>query len=573
MRKTRVITHLRVSALSQSDDGRYGFKRQDRIARQSEIKHNLERVALVTDVISGASELQSREGLNSIPQKALELEATGVNLSELDRLTRADPIGAYELLKTLLDFGLDIYSNDLRSRVNRNDPESVREVNDRLRQAYEERVRIRERTYGGLLAKAADGKPPRPINRYGFINSEFVEHEAVWVRYVHEQSLTYGSRRIAEILEAQGVPTRSGKPWDKYMVDQLLFDPVYIGQYQYGREGVCTNPHCRERRLGSYRNKVKGVMLCKRCGSEMALNTQTVHIPAMINPSLRAASTQAIERRKSNHGKTGRRPWAQLQGRILCGTCLDEGRSGTMSAQQLRNPHKPKRTKNDYQDQLRAWLERTLTNGYKGTQAAREMGLNQPKEAAFRFRQKLRDVIEAHRQGKLSTEDALKHVPRHEGSPLLYYFCRSAIEKPKTCSNFKMVPALDLHEAVREALEHIFDDEEKLKGALELEPEEPKIDHTRELARLKTQLERAQTAYLEGLFDTLELQKRSRPLKEKIHALEQEMNKPRLEPRDVRAFRSDVLEALEKDSLRDVMAKANCVVILDREMNFRLEFR
>jgi len=114
------IRYLRVSSESQSSDKKYGFARQTRIAERNELKFGLEVVEVVTNIILGATE--TREGLDSLAQRAKETGALAISLSEADRLTRAELTVAYAILRQILNIGLDVYAGDLSKRVNVRDP-------------------------------------------------------------------------------------------------------------------------------------------------------------------------------------------------------------------------------------------------------------------------------------------------------------------------------------------------------------------------------------------------------------------------------------------------------------------
>lgn len=313
----RTIRYLRVSSIEQAKDSRYGYARQRIIAARSEVKHGLEMVAEVTDQVSGAESM--RPGLASIPELARQHGATAISLSEVDRLSRDIP-GGYAIIAELLSTKLDIFSHDLQRRVNFRDIDSVKEVNDRLREAHLEKAGIRNRTYIGRLAKAADGLTIRPLSLYGYLDGQPLERQAVWVRYAFELGLEWGAKPIAEKLIEEGAPAPGVKPWSTHKIHALLSDPTYKGEAGFGRELYCAA--CHEYRLGNQYDARRGYGTCKRCGGQMALNRIMVPVPSLVSVELWDAVAAARQARDSVHGKRGRRnALYPLTGRILCGVC------------------------------------------------------------------------------------------------------------------------------------------------------------------------------------------------------------------------------------------------------------
>ena len=331
---TRAIRYLRCSSLSQASEDRLGLPRQRTAAMRTEMKFGLECAFEIHDIITGASAIDAREQLNRLPELAREHGANAVSLSEVDRLSR-DLHQGHLILNALVQTELDIYANDLRGRVNVRDLESIKEFNARLQQASEERQRTRERTYGGRLEKALRGEPPNPLNAYGYRDGEINEAQAHWVRWIFERLQTRGLQTVAKELNKRGVPPPRGEMWRKTHILQIADNPTYIGRYLFGREGICTDSSCGERRSGTVTEQRRGYAICKRCGSKMKINAIEIPVEAIITPELRAAVDAARERRKVNHNRVGtRRDTFLLQGRIICGVCRK-----TMSGETNRGKH------------------------------------------------------------------------------------------------------------------------------------------------------------------------------------------------------------------------------------------
>ncbi|WP_053961239.1 recombinase family protein [Sulfobacillus thermosulfidooxidans] len=109
-----------------------------------------------------------------------------------------------------------------------------------------EREEIKERTLMGRKAKAqqggfAGGKAPYGYRRDKEGGLVLVPDEAAIVRQIfalHKQGL--GTKAIAHRLNADGVPTRSGKPWIFTTIKGILENAKYEGlvEYYFADEGL-----------------------------------------------------------------------------------------------------------------------------------------------------------------------------------------------------------------------------------------------------------------------------------------------------------------------------------------------
>ena len=316
--KIKCIRYLRCSSVAQASSEKFGYERQRHTAKRGEDKHGLDMVAEIVDQISGAESI--RPGLASIPDAARQHGATAISLSQVDRLSRDLP-GGYAIISELLSLGLDVYSSDLQRRVNYRDADSVKELNDSLREAFSELYKIRARTYGGLLAKAADGLTPRALNLYGYLNGQPLEREALWVRHAYTLGLTYGGVAICESLTADSAPAPGTKTgWTPDKVHNVLSNPTYKGEAGFGRELYCAP--CHESRQGTDRDARRGYGICLRCGGQMSINRFTILVPPLVGVDLWEAAQEARRARGSFYGKRGRRlDTFPLTGRIACAEC------------------------------------------------------------------------------------------------------------------------------------------------------------------------------------------------------------------------------------------------------------
>jgi site-specific DNA recombinase len=92
-----------------------------------------------------------------------------------------------------------------------------------------------ERQQLAAFHRAENGQPPAGVRLTGYtMAGVVVEHEAVVVRQMFTQFHAGDSLRgIVAWLTEQGVPTRSGRPWNPSSVRTILTNPRYAGRVVY----------------------------------------------------------------------------------------------------------------------------------------------------------------------------------------------------------------------------------------------------------------------------------------------------------------------------------------------------
>lgn len=106
-----------------------------------------------------------------------------------------------------------------------------------------ERELIKERTWGGKLKRAEEGKNPGFTLPYGYIHDKnnsgkfyIIEEERVIVNKIYDLYLQgKGCRAIAEILNNQNIKFRKNKSFSQSTISYILLNPLYYGCLQYGR--------------------------------------------------------------------------------------------------------------------------------------------------------------------------------------------------------------------------------------------------------------------------------------------------------------------------------------------------
>ncbi|HLN63815.1 MAG TPA: recombinase family protein, partial [Symbiobacteriaceae bacterium] len=104
-----------------------------------------------------------------------------------------------------------------------------------------ERSVIRERTWGGRLKRAQEGRNPGFNAPYGYRvgavpgTLEIVPEEAAVVRRIYQLYLTgAGMLGIVKTLAGEGARFREGRPWNESTVRHILANPVYTGDLVWG---------------------------------------------------------------------------------------------------------------------------------------------------------------------------------------------------------------------------------------------------------------------------------------------------------------------------------------------------
>ncbi len=175
-----------------------------------------------------------------------------------------------------------------------------------------ERSKILERTRRGILARARAGLPPGGQTPFGYapdiVNGKrqgFVinEAEARTVRLAYQ--LCVDGLNITQImsrLNELGLAPRSGKPWQRSSVHNILAYKGYLGESGYGKRQTV--------------GKGPGKVRVRRPEKEW--------IPFYLPPIVDAATCEAVRRQLALNSQKAKRNANHdylLSGRIYCGVC------------------------------------------------------------------------------------------------------------------------------------------------------------------------------------------------------------------------------------------------------------
>lgn len=206
----RVIGYMRVSTDEQGDSGA-GIEAQEAVIRDEVARRGWELVDLRHDVASGKS-LRRRDALGETMRDLAAGQADVLVVAKLDRLSRS-VMDFAAIMETAKGEGWSIRVIDMDVDMTTSMGELVANIMISLAQ-WERRV-IGERTKAALDAVRARGTR---VGRKSGVDEETLR----LIRLLRESGNSW--RRVADTLEAEGVPTGQGGRWHAATVRRLALD-------------------------------------------------------------------------------------------------------------------------------------------------------------------------------------------------------------------------------------------------------------------------------------------------------------------------------------------------------------
>lgn len=216
-------------------------------------RQHLDITEIYREIVSGET-IAARPVMQRLLTEVEDGLWTGVLVMEVERLARGDSIDqgtvsrAFTISHTKIITPMKVYDPD-----NEFDQEYFEFGLFMSRREYQT---IRRRLNRGREASVKEGKYATSISPYGYDRKK-LEHEKGWILvpnpteapavrlifqwYAHGAPMDDGTTerigpsKIAARLDAQGFPTRTGKPWSQHTIRDMLTNPVYIGKLQWGR--------------------------------------------------------------------------------------------------------------------------------------------------------------------------------------------------------------------------------------------------------------------------------------------------------------------------------------------------
>ena len=312
----RAALYIRVSTGPQRDDG-YSIPQQRDALYEYCQKNGYEVVGEFQDVYSGA--FLDRPGLDRLRDLVANGGVDIVLTSHRDRFSR-EPTYRYILKGEFRGHGCQIKA--LQGDIGDGTPEGELSegVVDLI--AKYERSRIAERTAGGRVTKARQGKIPGsgtpPLGfRYEDGYYHVVEEKMSLVRDIFQRVADGQSlNEVVRYLERIGAPTPGRGKWHRFTIRTMISNEAYVGTYYYGKTRKRQIPTVEvvngERVYGSRTEK-------ENCPKEEWIG---VPVPdSGIPPEIIQRARQNIEGNvftpSNNHGLT----WELSGGVGLCGVC------------------------------------------------------------------------------------------------------------------------------------------------------------------------------------------------------------------------------------------------------------
>jgi len=232
----KAVGYVRVSTDEQASAG-YGLDAQEKAIKAFAESQGYELIEIVQDAgISGATRPEERPGFCRIIQLAEEKAFSILLVWKFDRLARH--LGyAVTTVNQLQDMGIALRS--VTEPIDTSSPMGQTIFAVLAGMAAQERLTIIQRTLAGKKEKAsrggfAGGPAPLGYARDKDGGLRVVAEEADTVRRIYtlrKQGLKL--QEIADILNAEGVPTKRGGRWYPGTVRYILDNPKYQGYVEY----------------------------------------------------------------------------------------------------------------------------------------------------------------------------------------------------------------------------------------------------------------------------------------------------------------------------------------------------
>lgn len=226
--RLKLVGYLRVSTARQQEA--FGPEVQREAIKRWASSNNHRIVSWQQDAISGTSELASRVGWSEAETIVKAKKADGIVVARIDRLAR-DVLVQELLLRNTHRLGGVVMSareseNELLSGESK-DPSRklIRTILGAISEY--DREMVADRLEAARKAKAASGGYAHGALPYGYrsVKGNLVPHEAEQVALERMQALAvegHSTREIAEILTAEGHPTKRGGKWSSPTVSRIL---------------------------------------------------------------------------------------------------------------------------------------------------------------------------------------------------------------------------------------------------------------------------------------------------------------------------------------------------------------
>lgn len=214
----RAIGYVRVSTGKQADKGGSLAVQRDRIVEHA-VLAGLEIGRIYEDAVGGAKDEDARPGFAAALDAIRASEAQVLIVTDVDRLARDSDVAGHARVEVRRAGGEVVVISEVGAGV------EVVAVRQLLATLEREKIRARMRTWAGARRAAGKHLGNTPYgSRLGLDGSlEPVEAEQpVIAQMVTMRRQGASLRMVVRTLEAEGVPTRAGTPWNPTTVSAIL---------------------------------------------------------------------------------------------------------------------------------------------------------------------------------------------------------------------------------------------------------------------------------------------------------------------------------------------------------------
>lgn len=213
--------------------------RHEHILMELAQKMKLAVTAVYKEVVSGES-IDSRPEIKKLLAEVEQGTYDGVLVVDIDRLARGDTVDQGIIARTF-----KYSSTKIITPKKTYDPSSEYDeeyFEFELFMARREYKMIARRIQRGRIASVNDGKYIGSVAPYGYekyklkgkgwslrTNGESDVVKQIYQMYLSGQGMTV----IANTLNDMQIPTRTGNPWRKYTINDILTNPVYTGKVRW----------------------------------------------------------------------------------------------------------------------------------------------------------------------------------------------------------------------------------------------------------------------------------------------------------------------------------------------------
>lgn len=240
----------------------------------------------VDNSVSASDKSKTRPGYDRMVADHAAGQFDALVCWDLDRLTR-QPRQLEDWIDAAEERGLRLVTANGEADLSTDGGRLFARIKASVARAEVERKAARQRR--AAQQRAERGKVPAGVRLTGYTTKgEVIEHEAAVVRRAFELFARGESLRgLVRTLEAEGVPTRSGRPWNPSSVATMLRNPRYAGLAVYrGKRldrpaewpglvtedqwrSVCNrldDPRRKTNKVGTHRRHLgSGLYLCAEC--------------------------------------------------------------------------------------------------------------------------------------------------------------------------------------------------------------------------------------------------------------------------------------------------------------------